>query len=84
VFLHGLRLNYSARPDGFEQLIVCDQPPGELNQIREDREGFRRQQDALLAPSIGEAPKTLVHGIEPEGREDFHRTTYGPIGMEAN
>ena len=66
VFLHGLRLNHSAGPHGFEQLIVCDQPA--LTSCHLDR--------LVQAHRAG---ATIV-GSEYSGTVGvpalFHRTTY--------
>jgi hypothetical protein len=57
----------------FEQLIVRDQTPSAVDQIREDRKGLRHQQDVLLLRPIAAPPQTLVRNVEPESTKDFHR-----------
>src|SRR5882757_4319431 len=72
LFLHSLRLDRAPGPDGFEQIIVRDELPGVLDQIREDRESFRAQQYAFLATGIAASPETLVRDVEAEWGKDFH------------
>jgi hypothetical protein len=73
VSLDGLWLDDRIGPQGFEQLIMRDQPAGMFDQIIEERKGLRCQQDTLLLPGIATPPETLVHGIEPERGEHLHR-----------
>ena len=73
VFLHGLWLDDRIGPQGFEQLIMRDQPAGMFDQILEKRKGLRSQQDTLLPRGIATPPETLVHAIEPERGEHLHR-----------
>ena len=81
---HRLWLDHAAGPHGFEQLIVCHQPTGVLDQMSEDRKGFRCQQDALLQRRISAPPETLVHSIETEWGKRHHRPAAGPNATSGN
>ncbi len=58
----------SLRPDGLQDLFLCHQPIGMLDQEAEHVERLRRQRHTLVA-----APQTVVDRVEPECVELLHR-----------
>src|SRR5262249_29882439 len=68
VLLHDLGVDDGVGPQGFENLVLGDEPLVAVDEIAEQVESLRRQGDALVS-----APQALVGRVESERLELFHR-----------